>query len=442
MTFKLTAEPHDGRVDLLCTDLPDKTKRIRWRRDGTVIATTDAVALADEDVVNGQPYVYVAVALDRRGNRLDSSNAASATPKAAGLFLPALVGHGKGVTGGGSAIPSKIATYAQFKEAVLDSGDRVLVGDRQWLKGPAEAYKVGNGDLTIIDISLELAAPVFVGLNTRLHGCRFQPGEVDGDADGLTVNGQGSAGSVEGFAATNCWFCGGPDMGGGAILGECFHVTLQRCVFGPGLQQSNVHLGNVGDFRNHNRILNFTTFGEHADGPWGRFQTLYESLIWGGEDRNPDIKYVQDFDGLRNLTYNHNEAPAGNNRGANWMFNRVRSGPQTVAARAKQTWDGQVKPGEVPFPLSIYTEGNVADGFPAKESFADGTKRTTPYGTLSVPRPTAAPEVDELLAFVGPTTGRNAQEQRLLDHVRNRTSDGYYTGEGLGTPNLAWPVNP
>jgi hypothetical protein len=122
------------------------------------------------------------------------------------------------------------------------------------------------------------------------------------------------------------------------------------------------------------------------------------------------------------------------------MYNRVRSGPQTNLSKAK-TWEGQAKPGEVPFQQSVYSLGNVADGFDPKETFLQGTQRNSPFGTPSVAA-VSAPTVDQILELVGPTSGFNSQEQRLLDHVRNRTSDGYYTGAGFGTPNLTWPTNP
>jgi hypothetical protein len=194
------------------------------------------------------------------------------------------------------------------------------------------------------------------------------------------------------------------------------------------------------DSRDHNRVFNFTTFGDHADGPFGRRMTAFENLVWGGEERNPDIKYVESVDFIRNLIYNFRESPNGNPRGLNYMYNRVRSGPQTNLSKAK-TWEGQAKPGEVPFQQSVYSLGNVADGFDPKETFLQGTQRNSPFGTPSVAA-VSAPTVDQILELVGPTSGFNSQEQRLLDHVRNRTSDGYYTGAGFGTPNLTWPTNP
>lgn len=443
MTFKLTADPHDGRVDLLCTDLPPKTKKIRWRRDGTTIATTDAVTLTDINVVNGSTYIYVAVALDRRGNRLDSSNAASATPKAAGLSLPTLVGYGKNVTGGGSAIPQKVSTTAQLLEALQDSGSRVIYGDRTaaglpWLTFGGESVKA-KGDLTMVDLAIARLAIRYSESNVRHHDIHMLPNLTQSpDTDGLTVNGQSDAGPVEGVGISNGWYCGGPDMGGAAILGEVFDLTMQHTVAGPGLRQS------VGsDERDHNRIFNVTTFGEHADGPYGARQTYFENLVLGGQERNPDLKYADLLEWLRNMTYNARENPNGNPRGLVFAYNRHRLGPLSMSVAKARVFETQHKPDEAVFAASVYAEGNVADGFTNDVPDIYPAARLERPLPMSMPMPTSAPTVDELLALVGPTTGRNAQEARLIEHVRARTWESdYYTGLGTGTPNLIWSPNP
>lgn len=442
MTFLLKAVAGDGRVDLdWPSDIPKATK-FRVKRasppgSGPVTLTNPAITnseFTDKTCTNGLVYGYFVIALDRRGDKVDESTYVIAMPrKPSATDLPTLLGHGSGVTGGGSAIPQQVTTAAQFMEAVQDTGPRVIYGNGDWLLGNGEALKA-NGDLTIVDVSIGKMAVVYRGDNTRLHNYRSLPNGASADADGLTVNGQSTAGPVNGFAASNSWFCGGPDMGGAAILGEVFDLTLQQCVFGPGLVQS---LGS--DERNHNRILNYTTFGEHADGPWGKRQTTFECLVFGGEERNPDIKYVEGVDFVRNLIYNFRESPNGNPRGLNYMYNRVRTGPES--GDNSKVWKGAAKPDEAPYPDSVFSIGNVADGFVLVETFLAGTHRTTPFGTPSVTA-TQAPTVEEILAIAGPTTGRNTQEQTLIDHVRNRTSDGYYYGPGAGTPNLTWPTNP
>lgn len=441
--FLLTAVAGDARVDFNWSPV-FKAKKYRVKRasppgSGPETLTNPAITdtqFTDMTPTNGQLYGYFVVALDGRGNKIDESTYVTVTPHKPSIFdLPKLVGHGSQVTGGGSAIPQKVTTVTQFIEALQDSGPRVIYGDGGWLLGNGEAIK-SNGDLTIMNISIGKMAVVFRGDNTRLHDYRTLPNAAAGkDIDGLTVNGQSTAGPVQGFAASNSWFCGGTDMGGAAILGEVFDLTLQNCVFGPGLV---TYVGS--DERNHNRILNYTTFGEHADGPWGKRQTTFESLVWGGEERNPDIKYVEANDFVRNLIYNFRASPGDNPRGCNYLYNRVRVGPESEISKAK-VWGTDVKPDESPFQNSVYAVGNVADGFPFAESFAPGVRRSEPFGIVSVTA-TAAPTVEEILTTVGPTTGFNAQEQRLIDHVRNRTSDGYYYGPGAGTPNLTWPTNP
>lgn len=445
--FLLTAVAGDARVDLKWVSPSTKAKKFRIKRasppgSGPLTLTNPAITdtqYTDTVVSNGREYGYFVVALTSSGAKIDESNYVTVTPKAASLFdLPAIVGYGSGVTGGGSAIPQKVTTIAQYIEALQDSGSRVIYGDGAWLFGSGQTVAVTHGDLTVVNISTGKIHINYKGAsNTRHHNIRNLPNGATGyDEDGLTVNGQSTTGvPVEGFAASNGWYLGGSDMGGAGILGEVFDITLQHCVFGPGLEHT------VGDTElNHNRILNYTTFGSHAAGPWGKRQTTFECLVWGGEDRNPDIKYVEGVDFIRNMIYNFRESPNGNPRGLNYMYNRVRTGPESNPTKAK-TWEGQVKPDETPFAQSVYTHGNVADGFPFAETFANNTQRSTPFSAPSVTA-TAAPTVEEILTSVGPTTGFNSQEQRLIDHARNRTSDGYYTGVGMGTPNLTWPTNP
>lgn len=441
--FKLTAVAGDGKVTL---NWPSVAKAVKFRvRRGlvpaaaTVIGVVTSTQLTDISVSNGQKYGYIVTAIDRRGNRIDQSTYEEVTPKSASPFgdLPELVGFGKIVSGGGDAIPQKVDTIDKFIEGVQDSGKRVLYGDRQWMFGAGQQINPGSGDLTIVGVSLGRLGINYKGVsNVRLHDYRSLPNLMDTpNTDGLTVNGQSDGGPVEGFAMSNGWSCGGPDMGGGAILGPVFNFTAQHWVFGPGLRQS------VGsDERDHNRVLNFTTFGEHANGPYGSHQTTFECLVWGGEERNPDIKYVDYNEFVRCMVYNAKESPNGNPRGLYYAYNRIRTGPQSNTSRAT-VFETQVKPDEAIFGQSVFLEGNVADGFTYREKVDVNAKRTSPKWSPMV-KADAAPEVEELLALVGPTAGLNAQEKKLLGFVRDRKDEGYYTGPGTGTPNLAWPTNP
>lgn len=443
----LSAEAAPSQVRLYWPAEP-KASKYRLRRASppgapleTLGPAVQATTYTDATVSPGTSYDYVVVALDRRGHKLDSSPRLLVTTPTPIGYVPPVPGYGAGVTGGGSAIPSRVTSVAEFIEACHDTGPRVIYSDRQWLLGAGQQFKV-NGDITLIDVAWGMVGPVFVGDNIRLHGCRGLPNDLgNSDTDGLTVNGQSSAGPVQGFASSHGWYCGGPDMGGGAILGEVFDLTLYRDVYGPGLRTNKVDVAS--GTTDHNRILNYTTFGEHAAGPWGKRQTTMECLVWGGEERNPDIKYVEQHEFLRSLIYNNRENPNGNPRGTIFAYNRVRPGPESASAGPRRVFETQVKPDETVFPASVYLEGNVADGFPYAERVDPAALLQEPAWEPSVSLAgMVAPGVEELLAIVGPTTGRNAQELRLLEYVRSRTSEGYYTGPGTGTPNLEWPANP
>lgn len=347
------------------------------------------------------------------------------------------MGHGSGTTGGGSVTPMPVQNITELRNAVARAEPRVIVGPAGWLDNGGDKLDIDKPNCTLRGVNLKRAQLQLRASNVLIEDCRGWPGDqvnAPNDADGLSILGP-SSGYLQKIAILRSSFAFAPDVVL-TVLRDVRDWTIQECMIFGGLYRSaHYEADDAGE--DHSYAMNIASWGVNpASQPYGRRGTIWRTLIAHSDGRMPNTWEFDKLDVINNVLYNAGRNGwVGNPRHMNGVNNIIRSGPQSTA-NSRRIWRGTQHEGGAWFPASVYLAGNVADGFTGSISYGPGTKRTTPYLSLSVAP--VAPNLEWVLGVVGPTV-RNSVELAMLNHVRNRTSPGFYNGQGFSAPNPSWP---
>jgi len=172
--------------------------------------------------------------------------------------------------------------------------------------------------------------------------------------------------------------------------------------------------------------------------------------------RNIKGEHVEGFDAVNNVVYDHSSAGTdgkafrGSPKGANFINNAVKEGPQTATNHDAYANDPTYQGGNG-YPNSVYQSGNIGRtsggagftlnwdlGNAARGAFYDADPASASHGSL--PYVTAD---NTMIANVIAGAGRtfhDSVDNNVRTWATNGTDPGnYYQGVGFGSPN---PPNP
>jgi len=450
----LTGTAGDKRTDLRWSAVTGAVQYRLRRAIATAgygaLYTGAATSFADTGLTNGTVYHYRVRGVDAKGRNGPWSNVVDLTPKA--VVVPPLnvVGYGAATTGGAGGTIYTVADFDAFRAALEASGPRIvnLVGSAVF-DGKGASFSVTHGDLTIDGTgwtgSMKDYKIVWRCSNVIVREVAFRPGEgatqaLSADRRAITFN-PPLTGTISRIALIHCSLAWGPDVIA-SWLNNTYDVTVQECLFGPALYNSNIH--SPGDPAT-GYGPNITTAGANETSYHVRRITYYRNLMILNNRRNLRGHDVDGWDAVNCAVYDWDAFSAhGNPRGANLVNNVFKQGPES--RNAKGWWSEISGATQSYFPDSVYWSGNVGltrTGAPLTLDtfFAPGVRRTTPY----VGGPYGLPVVDvadaALFASVVRSAGRTYQDPidtLIKAHALAGTSDGFYNGAGFPPPHPSW----
>jgi len=451
----LTGVADDKRTDLAWTPVPGAVKyRLRLNLGTTGIKLYEGPALTFTDfvVMNGSTYAYKVRGIDAKGRLGPWSNVVSLTPKApVSPPVLAIVGYGAATTGGTGGTVYDVTDFAGYRAALEASGPRIVkLHGSAVFDGAGAEFSVRDGDLTVDGTdwtgSMKDYRTIWRCSNVIVREVAFRPGEgatqaLSTDRRAITFNPPYGK-TISRIALVHCSFAWGPDVIA-SFLNNTYDVTMQDCLIGPALYNSNIH--NPGEPAT-GYGPNITTAGLNETSFHVQRITYYRNLMIMNNRRNIRGHDVDGWDAVNNVVYDWGVFSAhGNPRGANVVNNLFKQGPETV--NAKGWWSEISGASQSYFPDSVYWTGNVGrtrSGVPLAltEYFAPGVRRATPYDGGPHGLPVIAAADDALFASVVKSAGRTYQDPidtLIKAHALAGTSDGYYNGAGFPAPHPSWP---
>lgn len=363
-----------------------------------------------------------------------------------------IVGYGVGTTGGGNVgdpgttlyTPS---TYAAFKSALQASGARIVRPSGSVnMDCNGETLNITNGNLTIdgtdyhgIIKRLDLVCKASNVIFTQLRLAVTDQVTNVGDGSSLELN-PSIGNTLDHIVIDHCSLMWSPDVIL-AVLNTVTDVSIQYSLFGPALYLSANPTSPNGYGCNN------TTIGSNPNPgtEYGNRITYYRNFIHSNERRNLRAHGPASIEFVNNVVYNWGDkAATANPRGANYVGNMFKRGPNTVASNevyASELFGAY----NSYFANSVYwstagVENNIGLGFTPTTSFAAGVRRTARYGTGGVMGTVQAATAALAAAIVeasGPTfTG--TVDREMKDSFTNDTGRRY-NGAGLAAPNPYFP---
>lgn len=386
----------------------------------------------------------------------DSAIWVTYTANAGSFVVPGIVGWGSGTTGGTGGRVINCYNFADLRAALEASGPRIimLLGSAVF-DGNGAAVDVHNGDVTVDGKlwtgSMKSYKIVFRCSNVIITEVAWRPGEgatpgESADSRAISFNPGNEGGTLSNIVLRKSSFAWGPDVVL-SFINSCTNFTVQECLLGPALFESNIPDGGPGK----------KGYGPNVTVPgnsdptlmWGKRGTFYRNLYAFNRQRNLKYEHSQWIDAINNVVYGWgSQAPLyGNARGENVVSNIFKKSPDTQASNDAFEEDGS---GDYPqYPDSTYHSGNIglqADGTPFTLDWSriDGSALlASPYGG-ELHNVTAATADGALFASVVANAGRTYQDPIDIDtkaRVIAGTSlggNGFYNGAGYPAPHPSW----
>jgi pectate lyase len=372
------------------------------------------------------------------------------SPQASPLAFPGAVGYGRTTPGGRGGDVLFVTTLADdgpgsLRAALEASGPRTVVIRVSGVITLASTIKVESPYLTVAGQTAPGDGVVVRGEAVKIlthdvviRHLRFRTGDATtgdpSEADGLTIH--ATTAPISNIVLDHVDMTWGPDIGGLAVLGPVWNVTVQNSIMGEGLYLSRHPEGTVKN-GGHAFGVNVTPLvvgGGHAER-----LTFYRNLFTDAEKRMPAIRSADCVDLVNNVIYDWGtQSVAGNPRGLNVVNNWYRWGPVGTSRAMFKSQSVAADP--VIYPDSVFMSGNVADGFVPSALSGTVYATTARCGGPSVVPDSADAAWTAVIDGAGATLPvRDEVDRRIIDELVAR-SGGYLNGDGQAPPNPSWPL--
>lgn len=276
----------------------------------------------------------------------------------------------------------------------------------------------------------------------------LQNASTEESRDAITINDQARAYNIVIDHSTLIW---GPDIGGLSFLNGTHDATVSYSIMGEGLYLSH-HPEAKRASDGHSMSMNIT----QLDSPVPpRRITAHHNLLTTSADRNPRIIGGENIDIVNNVIYNwRNSSSQGNPRSLNLIKNIYIRGPMTSEPSAFFIWMPATEAGGDLHAASVYTNGNLAEGFRTQRKGPAEVYVNTPFTPYSISQEDP-PEIayDKVVRGAGANlqvrewTGeflaiRDSVDQRIIENVLKRKGsffNGVDHDSVLGFQAISWP---
>jgi hypothetical protein len=352
------------------------------------------------------------------------------------------------VTGGTGGTILQPTTWAEFADAVGGTtGPRIVrpIGGINF-NAASDSFNVDAGDLTIDGSnyggSLRTYDVQFKCDNVIITNMRLRCGDQHGgpnDQDSMTIN-PGSGGVMSGFVLDHCSLLWSLDMCI-ALLNHVTYVTVQHCIIGAGLRQSNKPdnpkgLGNNISVPANNEANEATEHGDRI--------TFYRNVILHNFERNVKAERASLVEFYNNVIYNWgSQVGHGNPRSINILQNWYQKGTNTTTSRVWEddpnyaTFANSV---HFPFASNVFRNQNGTTAFtPTGDHVGTAEERATPNAQSTVTIGTMDATLKAaVIANAGPAQV-DTVDQTMKDDAANGTGQ-FYNGIDFAAPNPTYPA--